>query len=484
MDLLKKILFVFIILYSASNKGQDALQISSYEFESNSGKKVQAELGTFLVQENRSKPNSRFIKLSFVRFKSTNPNPGNPIVYLAGGPGGSGINTAKGPRFELFMELRKIADVIAFDQRGTGLSNQIPPCASQPKFAIDIPGSKKDYIVKISESAQKCIDFWRTQGVEIEGYNTVENASDLEELRKVIGASKINLWGISYGSHLAFNYIKRFESSIDKVVMAGLEGPDHTIKLPKYNQNFLKLLDKKIKEDEKAAKAYPDLLILMKEVLNKLEKEPVYTSYVDPRSGKEITIGISKFDIQLATSYFLTKNPENWIRLPYLYQKMKEGDFSAVAQLVFILKNYAGQIRAMPLVMDAMSGVSNKRWKKIEAQARKSLLGTSTNFPFPYIAKKLDLPDLGSSFRKNPVTNVPVLFFSGSLDGRTYMESAQELVKGFNNCKHIIIEGAGHDMYVSTPKVIQTMLNFYSNEDVILKKIEIETPKFIVENNK
>ena len=64
--------------------------------------------GTFEVPENRSDPNSRKIKIGFVRFKSTSATPGDPIVYLAGGPGGTGVGTAQGPRFPLFMALREV----------------------------------------------------------------------------------------------------------------------------------------------------------------------------------------------------------------------------------------------------------------------------------------------------------------------------------------------------------------------------------------
>ena len=80
---------------------------SSYKFETVDGEKVRAELGTLTVPENRSKKDSRTIQLKFVRFKSTSETPGSPIVYLAGGPGGSGIDTARGSRFPLFMALRE-----------------------------------------------------------------------------------------------------------------------------------------------------------------------------------------------------------------------------------------------------------------------------------------------------------------------------------------------------------------------------------------
>ena len=96
--------------------------IKDYKFEAFDGTIEEAELGTLLVKENRSEAESREIPLRFVRFRSTAENPGPPIVYLAGGPGGSGIDTARGPRLPLFLAMREFGDVIAFDQRGTGMS--------------------------------------------------------------------------------------------------------------------------------------------------------------------------------------------------------------------------------------------------------------------------------------------------------------------------------------------------------------------------
>src|SRR5262245_56881443 len=74
------------------------------------------------VPEQHSDPHGTKITLAFLRLKSTSPQPGPPIFYLAGGPGGSGISLAKGPRGSLFLPMREAGDVIALDQRGVGLS--------------------------------------------------------------------------------------------------------------------------------------------------------------------------------------------------------------------------------------------------------------------------------------------------------------------------------------------------------------------------
>ena len=80
-------------------------------FEAASGDTAEAQRGFLMVPENRSDPESRMIRLEYVRFPATGETAGAPIVYLAGGPGGSGINTAQGPRFPLFMAMREFGDV-------------------------------------------------------------------------------------------------------------------------------------------------------------------------------------------------------------------------------------------------------------------------------------------------------------------------------------------------------------------------------------
>src|SRR5918997_754913 len=128
------------------------LKIKPYTFENSKGEKVPAEFGTLLVPENRSDPQSNLIELAFVRFKSTAKNPGPPIVYLAGGPGGSGIGTATGSRFPLFMALREIADVIAFDQRGTGHSKPNLGCFNRLALPRDVAPTREAAIKELLAS--------------------------------------------------------------------------------------------------------------------------------------------------------------------------------------------------------------------------------------------------------------------------------------------------------------------------------------------
>ena len=81
-----------------SSPGQETsgeLHIEQYVFENSEKEKVTAEFGKLTVSENPNDTHSRLIKIAFTHFKSTFPNPGSPIVYLAGDPGGQALRQHK-----------------------------------------------------------------------------------------------------------------------------------------------------------------------------------------------------------------------------------------------------------------------------------------------------------------------------------------------------------------------------------------------------
>ena len=149
-----------------------ALTLKATEFELQSGEKVAAELGSMEVPENRTEVDSRKITIRFLRFKSRASTPGTPIVYLAGGPGGSGTGAARGRRWAMFDRLRDVADVIILDQRGTGMSSALPICQPKIEIPADVPTTRELYVRLHRVAMDKCLAFWQQEGVDIRGYTS------------------------------------------------------------------------------------------------------------------------------------------------------------------------------------------------------------------------------------------------------------------------------------------------------------------------
>src|SRR5688572_6264882 len=59
------------------------------------GSTIIGEAASITVPESRSKQTNSTVQLALVRFRNIAIWPGTPIVYLAGGPGTSGISNAR-----------------------------------------------------------------------------------------------------------------------------------------------------------------------------------------------------------------------------------------------------------------------------------------------------------------------------------------------------------------------------------------------------
>lgn len=475
---------VLILIISAATISAQpkagALKLKPYTFENDKKEKVDAEFGTLMVPENRSNLQSDLIELAFVRFKSTAKNPGPPIVYLAGGPGGSGIFTAKGSRFPLFMALRDVADVIAFDQRGTGFSKPNLGCYERLSLPLDVAPSREAAIKELRENSQGCISYWRDiQRVDLTGYNTNESADDLEDLRKALGANQISLWTISYGTHLAFATMRRHPKSIHRAILAGTEGPDHTYKLPSNIQKHLEDLAAVIKADPVVGKEVPDFLGLMKTVFDRLDAQPETVEITDPQTKLKVKVIVNKFVMQ----YIVANNIGTTVtaRFPALFYRASKGDFTNPAQ-VWLNQSRSEIGSAMSYMMDCASGQTATRRERIAREVKGTLLEDISNFPFPDVCEEWKAPDLGDEFRSPLRSEVPVLFISGTLDARTPVSNAEEYRTGFPNSTHMIIEGAVHSdpLFLSSPKIKEGMIEFLKGQPVTNTTITAAPMKFVL----
>lgn len=106
-------------------------------FEPPAGQEPQC--GYLIVPEDRSNPDGNTIQVAVAVFKSTNPNPpGDAMIYLDGGPGGGTLENISLSFDSLFAPYLADRDVIAFDQRGVGLSQPTLDCPELTDMTYDL----------------------------------------------------------------------------------------------------------------------------------------------------------------------------------------------------------------------------------------------------------------------------------------------------------------------------------------------------------
>ncbi|MCU0491295.1 MAG: alpha/beta hydrolase, partial [Chloroflexaceae bacterium] len=182
--------------------------------------------GTLTVTEDRKQNGGRLIQLAVVVVASIAADPApDPILFLAGGPGGGAINDVED---WLYSPLRDERDIILLDQRGTGYSQPNLAC---PELADEGYDTELDAL-------EACRDRLRQQWVNLQAYNSAATAADVAELREALGYEQINLFGVSYGSRVALTVLRDAPQGIRSVILDSAYPPE----VNGYNEQPLNVL--------------------------------------------------------------------------------------------------------------------------------------------------------------------------------------------------------------------------------------------------
>lgn len=422
---------------------QTQIEFTHGTIQTRNGESVACEVGQLEVPENRGNPGSRKIKLAVLRVRAVEGVGARaPVFMLAGGPGASSIEMVRrhvSNGGQTFLSALG-GDLVAIDQRGVGDSRPNLDSSTLYEFPMDQPGDPKQMLGRIQSVCRGEAARWKSAGVDLSGYTTVESADDIDAVRAALGYSRIVLWGESYGTHLALATLRRHPAGVERLVLIGPEGPDHTLKLPGDSQRVLECLAEFSNADPAVSAKLPDLLGSLKSVLDGLDGKPVFVQV----AGE--TVGISRFDVQSLIAEKLTRTRKGLDEIPSLVRAMADGDFTTAAAEIARFRRSDGVGSAMAMVMDSASGASPARLRQIAREARECLLGDVGNFPYPNVRKAWDAPDLGEMFRSPLKSDTPVLMIVGDLDPRTPVRNARELMEHMPNARLVIVENVSHDL--------------------------------------
>jgi len=150
------------------------------------------------------------IALAMRRHRAPVGEPKDAVIALAGGPGQSAIPFL-GQFDQVLGPIVSTRDLIAFDQRGTGLSHPLSCPAFEHLSGSSTPGAVAICAGQIGP----------TRGL----FTTADTVADIEAIRQAGGYEKLVLYGTSYGTKVAERYAQEYPSHVEALVLDSVVPP-------------------------------------------------------------------------------------------------------------------------------------------------------------------------------------------------------------------------------------------------------------------
>lgn len=432
------------------------------------GREVEVEAGTLLVPESRMRRSDRVISIPYYRLASTSPNPGTPIFLLAGGPGSSWIDQLENVgNFDEVQFYRSISDVVLFDQRGAGHSLPNLRCEEQARLPADEPLHMTALVEAIREGAAGCRDRWLAAGTDLSAYNTVENAADVDALREALGYDRMTLIGGSYGSHLALALMRDFAATIDRVVMHGIEGPDHTWDAPAGRLAAFRRHADAVEASGALAGRIPPggLLEALRTVIARLDAEPVRVLTGDGLNAETVVVDGTIVRLVAGFQAGQRNRPLVW---PEFILDLYDGDYTLVAEAALAYRRYPVD-EPMHYMMDCSSGITRGREAHYGSGPARDLLG-DINWEYSGLCGTWGAPNLGDGFRAPVHSAIPTVIVHGTWDTSTPIENAREVVSTLENGQLLEVitgnHGALYNLYNHWDPIYDLLGAFLGGADV------------------
>ncbi len=154
------------------------------------------------------------------------------LVINPGGPGGSGVEYATYAPYVFSKQLRSVYDIVGFDPRGVGASDAVT-CLTDTQMDTlfgddptpDTAAERRTLVDDADRITRSCA---ATGGERARHMGTEEVARDMDVMRVLLGDSRLNYFGVSYGTFLGALYADLFPDNVGRLVLDSAISPNQT----------------------------------------------------------------------------------------------------------------------------------------------------------------------------------------------------------------------------------------------------------------
>jgi pimeloyl-ACP methyl ester carboxylesterase len=403
------------------------------------GAKPDARLlcGRLSVPEDRSKTGSRRIELNVtVLPASATPRQPDAIFVFAGGPSEQATSLAP---FLAGLPFERHRDVVFIDQRGTRGSVSLycadvddPADVVMPRFHLSAVETCRDRLARQADLTK---------------YSTLDAVEDFDAVRRWLGYDHINVAGVSYGSRVVLEYLRRHGDRARTAFLQGPVPPDFRRPLY-YGRDGLKALHGILEAcglDATCRRAFPDPERQLEAVLRRLQRKPAAVPWKHPKTGAAITLRIDRATFaDIVSASLLVEGPAR--KLPFVIARADAGDFTPLLEEAFLVGPAAGDrasVEAMYLSVSCPEETSRFAASDIGADTP-DFLGSDRLMRQMNACRVWPQSRLPADFFEPVRTSVPALIVTGTLDPVTPATWGRELLEYMPNARLIDVPGMGH----------------------------------------
>ena len=403
------------------------------------GKSQKAFCGTKEVFEDRAKRSGRKIPIKIFVYPATGSvKAADPFLFVPGGPGSSATEDAPYV-VKQFAKIRERRDLVFIDQRGTGGSNLLFCNFFDPKNLQSYLGhwNPPEQVKACRAELEKKAD--------LRLYTTSIAVDDLDEVRAALGYKKINLFGGSYGTRFAQEYLRRHGKNVRSVVMHGVSLTSQHMPA-NFASDTQKALEGVIDEclaDEGCRGAYPNIKASANKVLARLIDGPVNAEIeID---AKKSTVSLSR-DLAAEAIRYMLYQTASASRIPWVLNHAANGNYSPLAEAAVFYRQVivATGATGMYLTVTCAEDLPFVKYDESIKAGTGKFLG---NYRLEQQREACSLWPRGEIPKDyaNPVrSNVPALIFTGQWDPVTPPTYGDAAAKHLPNSLHVVLKSGGH----------------------------------------
>jgi len=396
---------------------------------------LEAQCTTFEVPEDRGNPQGRKIALNIALLAPDKPDGvlPDPVFFLAGGPGQSAVESY--PQIDAaFADVRKRRNVILLDQRGTGKSNLL---------SCEAPEGEDAGVEAMGAEAAACAATL-SKKADLRHYTTTDAVADLDAVRQAIGAEKINLLGVSYGTRVAQQYAMRHPQSTRSIVLDSVV--PNTLQLGNiFARNLddaLALQFAQCTGNAACKAALGDPRAELDALLATLRANPVTVRYRDANTGQERE-DVLHADTVAGLVRMYAYMPQAAALLPKLIHEARNGRYGDLMALARMMQGDMKDAMAMGMQLSVICSEDDTGMTARD-EDEGTVLGNRMAEGLAAMCRAWPKGQVPADFHAALSSAVPALVLEGEFDPVTPPRYGEEVVKGLRNGRLFVLRGQGH----------------------------------------